>query len=96
MIDSAVQKMIDDPGMLICLIGQRVRYMGEEYEVTDLLAAEGLVILSSADGEDVQEDSYGRPSRMVPKRLELYFRDAHGQPTSIWEDLAFLDGPLAG
>jgi len=96
MTDSALQKMIDEPDTLIRLIGQRVRYMGEEYEVTDLLSEEGLMILSSEDGEDVQEDSYGRPSRLVPKRQQLRFRDVHGQPTGVWEDLAFLDGPLPG
>jgi len=94
MTDSALETMINKPETLICLIGQRVRYLDAEYEVTDLLVEEGLMILSSADCEDVQEDSYGRPSRMVPKREQLLFRDVHGQPTGIWDDLAFLDGPL--
>jgi len=96
MTDAALQMMIGEPESLIRLIGQRVRYLDEEYEVTDLLIDEGLMILSSADCDQVQEDSYGRPSRLVPRSQQLRFRDAHGQPTSIWLELAFLDGPLLG
>jgi len=76
------------------LIGRRVRYMGKAYEVTDLLLEDGLLILSSNEGEDVQEDSYGRPHRMVPQQKNLRFRDADKQATHIWDDLIFLDGPL--
>ena len=65
------------------------------FEVTDVLPEEGLIILSAIEGSDVQEDSYGRPTRLVPKRQNLHFRDAEGHPTSIWEELAFLDGPMA-
>jgi len=94
MTDSRIEAMVNAPEILICLIGQRVRYMQEEYEVTDLLVEEGLLILSSSEGEDVQEDCYGRPSRLVPRRHQLRFRDVHGQPSAIWQELAFLDGPL--
>jgi len=88
--------MIHEPEMLVALIGKRVRYAGEEFELTDLLFEEGLLILSSAEGETVQEDSYGRPSRLVPSSQELRFRDAQGQPGSVWDELVFLDGPLSG
>jgi len=94
MAESAMQIMIDDNDALARLIGRRVRYVGEEYEVTDLLPAEGMLILSSDHGCDVQDDSYGRPNRLVPKRQNLRFRDAEGHPSSIWDDLAFLDGPV--
>jgi len=94
MAESAMQALIDDYDALARLIGQRVRYLGEEYEVTDLLPAEGLLILSSDDGCDVQDDSYGRPHRLGPKRQNLKFRDAEGNPSSIWNELAFLDGPV--
>jgi len=96
MTDSALHRMIGEPEALIRLIGQRVRYLDEEYEVTDLLVEEGLMILSSADGDQVQEDSYGRPNRLVPRCQQLRFRDVHGEPTSIWVELSFLDGPLLG
>jgi len=94
MIDSILQKMIEDIEALSRLIGRRVRYLGEEYEVCDLLPEEGLIILSADFSSDVQEDSYGRPNRLVPKRHSLKFRDVEGHPTAIWEDIAFLDGPL--
>ncbi len=96
MTDQALQSMIDDDEAMCLLIGRRVRYFDVEYEVTDLLPEEGLMILSAHDGNDVQEDSYGRPHRLVPKRQNLRFRDAEGHPTGIWQDMAFLDGPLAG
>ena len=94
MVESAMQAMIEDYNALARLIGQRVRYLNEEYEVTDLLPEEGLLILSSDQGSDVQEDSYGRAHRLVPKRQNLKFRDAEGNPSSIWNELAFLDGPI--
>jgi len=94
MVEAALQNLIEDQDALARLIGQRVRYLNEEYEITDLLPEEGLLILSADEGSDVQEDSYGRPNRLVPKRQNLRFRDAEGCPSSIWDELAFLDGPL--
>jgi len=96
MTDQALQSMIDDVEAMCLLIGRRVRYFDVEYEVTDLLHEEGLMILSACDCNDVQEDIYGRPHRLVPKRQNLRFRDSDGQPTGIWQDMAFLDGPMAG
>jgi len=94
MADAGLQSLIEDHDALSRLIGKRVRYLNEEYEVTDLLPDEGLMILSADDGSDVQEDSYGRPHRLVPRRQNLKFRDAEGCPSNIWDELAFLDGPL--
>jgi len=94
MAEAALQNLIENHDALAGLIGQRVRYLNAEYEVTDLLPEEGLIILSADEGTDVQEDSYGRPNRLVPKRQNLKFRDAEGCPSSIWDELAFLDGPL--
>jgi len=94
MNDSILQIMIEDVELLSRLIGRRVRYLEEEYEISDLLPEEGLMILAADFGSDVQEDSYGRPNRLVPKRHSLKFRNVEGQPTAIWDDLAFLDGPL--
>jgi len=76
------------------LIGRRVRYMGKSYEITDLLLEDDLLILSSDEGMDVQDDSYGRPHRMVPHQKNLRFRGTDNQATHIWDDLIFLDGPM--
>jgi len=85
---------LGDDEKLRKLIGRRVRYMGKAYEVTDLLLEDDLIILSADEGMDVQEDSYGRPHRMVPCQHNLRFRDAEKQATHIWDDLIFLDGSL--
>lgn len=89
-----LQNMIDSDVEMSCLIGHRVRYLSEEYEVTDLLHEEGLLIISADVASDLQEDSFGRARRLVPKRQSLRFRDAEGKPSAIWDDLTFLDGPL--
>jgi len=95
MSNSMLQKMVDNAEYMVRLIGRRVQYQNASYEVTDVLPEEGLIILSAIEGSDVQEDSYGRPTRLVPKRQNLHFRDAEGHPTSIWEELAFIDGPMS-
>lgn len=89
-----LQKLVSDPAALRGLVGRRVRYMQREYEIADMLPEEGLMILSSEETSDLQEDSYGRPHRLVPGRQSVHFRDAEGQPTHVWEDLSFLDGPM--
>ena len=89
-----LQSMIDDHKEMVGLIGRPVRYLDEDYEVTDLLHDEGLLIISADVACDVQEDSFGRARRLVPRRQNLKFRDAEGRPSAIWDDLAFLDGPL--
>jgi len=94
MSDSALQGLIEDERAMRGLIGRRVSYLDQAYEITDFVADEDLLILSSDDQDGMQEDSYGRAHRMVPKQQSLRFRDAEGRPTHIWEELAFLDGPL--
>jgi len=84
-----------DEKAMRALIGRQVRYLGKLYTVTDVLAEDDLLILSSHDGTGVQEDCYGRPSRMVPNQKDLRFRDAEQKPTCVWDDLVFMDGPLA-
>lgn len=91
MIQQALQALINDERHLRQLIGRRVRYLDREYEITDLLLDEDLIILSASVATDVQEDSYGRAHRRVPKTQNLRFRDAQGQPTNIWQDINFLD-----
>lgn len=94
MNDAVLQGLIDDDASLRRLIGRRVSYLGKSYEITDLMPEEDLLILSADEGADVQEDSYGRAHRLVPHQQNLRFRDAEGHPTHIWDEMAFLDGPL--
>lgn len=94
MSDSALQGLIEDECAMRKLIGRRVHYLDQPYEITDFVPDEDLIILSADEEAALQEDSYGRASRMVPKQQPLRFRDAEGHPTHIWQELAFLDGPL--
>jgi len=94
MSDSALQGLIEDECAMRKLIGRRVNYLEQPYEITDYVPDEDLMILSADSEEDMQEDSYGRAHRMVPRQEILRFRDAEGHPTNIWEELSFLDGPL--
>jgi len=94
MSDSALQGLIEDEGAMRSLIGRRVNYLNGIYEITDYVPDEDLLILSSDEEDGMQEDSYGRAHRLVPKQHGLRFRDAEGHPTHIWQELAFLDGPL--
>lgn len=94
MSESGLQALVEDAAALRKLIGRRVSYMGQAYEIVDLLIEDDLLILSGDEGTDVQEDSYGRASRLVPHQHNLRFRDVDGHATHVWTELAFLDGPL--
>ena len=96
MSDSPLQGLIEDERAMRLLIGRRVNYLEHAYEITDYVPDEDLIVLSADGEEDLQEDSYGRAHRMVPKQQALRFRDAEGHPTNVWEELSFLDGPLKG
>lgn len=95
MSDPALQGLVQDREAMCALVGRRVRYLGEVYEISDIVFVEDMMILSADTCTEMQEDSYGRAHRRVPKVQNLRFRDAHGHPTQAWEDVAFLDGPLA-
>ncbi len=94
MSDPALQGLVQDRDAMCALVGRQVRYLGEIYEITDVVFDEDMMILSSDSGTEMQEDSYGRAHRRVPKVQNLRFRDASDQPTQAWEDVSFLDGPI--
>jgi len=94
MNDPALQGLVQDKDAMNALVGRRVRYLGEAYEITDIVFDEDMMILSATSGTEMQEDSYGRAHRRVPKVQNLRFRDASGCPTQAWEDVSFLDGPV--
>ncbi|MDX8398118.1 MAG: hypothetical protein R8K49_07360 [Mariprofundaceae bacterium] len=95
MSESGLQALVEDEKLLRALIGRRVSYMSKSYELIDVLIEDGLLILSADEGADVQEDSYGRAHRLVPHQQNLRFRDAEGQASHVWQEIAFLDGPLS-
>ncbi|RMH52845.1 MAG: hypothetical protein D6682_00635 [Zetaproteobacteria bacterium] len=73
------------------LCGRRVRYRGRSYIVADLLWEEGWMILQATDRDRVQNDSFGRPSRVVPDEVRLRLRNREGEPFPLWEELQPLD-----
>ncbi len=87
---------VNNEGLLRALVGRHVRYMGRQHQITDVLWEEGLLILSADDDMEVQDDSYGRPHRMVPQQQSLHIRDAEGHASQVWDDVVFLDGPMQG
>ncbi|MDX8392823.1 MAG: hypothetical protein R8K53_09730 [Mariprofundaceae bacterium] len=95
MSDPALQGLVQNREGMNALVGRRVRYLGQAYEITDVVFSEDMMILSADSGTEMQEDSYGRAHRRVPKVQNLRFRDTSGLPTQAWEDVSFLDGPLA-
>ena len=91
-----LQALFSNPDDLYALVGRRVRYLGDDYFICDILKDEDILILSSRCDESVQDDSFGRATRMVPKQQRLRFRDADGLPTAIWDEIIFLDGAING
>ncbi len=89
-----LQALFSNPDDLYALVGRKVRYLSDDYEVTDILADEDMLVLSSRSDDVVQDDCYGRAHRMVPKQQRLRFRDPDGKPTAIWDEIIFLDGAL--
>ncbi len=89
-----LQALFSRPDDLLALVGRKVRYLDEVYYICDILPDENMLVLSSRCEEAVQEDSYGRATRMVPKQQKLRFRDEQGKPTAIWDEIVFLDGAL--
>ncbi|WP_051938070.1 hypothetical protein [Ghiorsea bivora] len=89
-----LQALFSNLDDLRALVGRKVRYLNDDYEITDLLADEDMLVLSSRSDDVVQDDCYGRAHRMVPKQQRLRFRDPDGKPTAIWDEIIFLDGAL--
>jgi hypothetical protein len=89
-----LQALFSNHDDLYTLIGRQVRYLGEDFFISDLLINEDMMILSSHYDKAVQDDSFGRATRLVPKQHRLKFRDTEGNPTVIWDDIVFLDGAL--
>ncbi|MDQ7004149.1 MAG: hypothetical protein Q9N67_04200 [Ghiorsea sp.] len=89
-----LQALFSNPDKLRNLLSRKVRYLGEEYCISDILIEDNMLILSSHSNDAVQDDCYGRAHRMVPKQQRLRFRNNDGKPTAIWEEIIFLDGAL--
>ncbi len=80
-----------DPTALRALCGRQIRYRGECYQVTDVLWEDGLLILHANDRHEVQEDSFGRPSRVVPAERRIAIHNEDGSVSSIWQELELIE-----
>ncbi|MDX8389728.1 MAG: hypothetical protein R8M38_04465 [Mariprofundaceae bacterium] len=90
MLDSQLKEMANSDEMMRQLIGRTIGYLDQHYEVIDILFDEDMMILATDDHSDLQDDCYGRAHRRVPKRCELRFRNAEGEPTHIWDEITLL------
>jgi len=80
-----------NPSLLRKLCGRQVRYHGECYQIADVLWEDGLLILHASDRDQVQEDSFGRPSRVVPAERRLAIHNEDGSASSSWHELELID-----
>ena len=94
-MSKVISKLVSDDNAMRGLIGLQVSYLRERYEVWDVLPEDDTIVLAANDSTDMQDDSYGRPHRLVPKTQSLRFRDSEGKPTNIWDEIVFEEGPAA-
>ncbi|MDX8381798.1 MAG: hypothetical protein R8M14_06775 [Ghiorsea sp.] len=94
MSQTQLQTLLADSEALQALVGRTVRYLDEDYDICDILVDEKMLILASHCDKSVQDDSFGRATRMVPKQHRLRFCDDDGNATVIWDELIFLDGAM--
>ena len=77
-----------DAARAVC--GRYVHYQRQRYLIADVLWEEGWMILHATGRDEVQNDSFGRPSRVVPGELRIRLRNSDGTPTTIWQDMELL------
>ncbi|MCB1874415.1 MAG: hypothetical protein KDH88_00405 [Chromatiales bacterium] len=74
------------------LCGKRVRYLGEDLIVVDLLD-EPYALVLQADGDPaIQADLHGNPCRRAPRTLTVPLLDASGEKLN--PDLAEIGVPI--
>jgi len=73
------------------LCGRCVRYQHLHYEIADVLWEEGLMILHATDHKEVQNDSFGRPSRVVASEIRIHLRNSDGTPATTWQEMALIE-----
>ncbi len=53
------------------LTGQRFNYLGEVWQLVEVLGAEDALVISALQGGEVQSSQYGQPHRRAPRTLTL-------------------------
>jgi len=72
------------------LCGQHVHYQHQRYLIADILWEEGLMILHATDCNEVQNDSFGRPHRVVPSEVRIHLRNSDGTPAATWQEMQIV------
>lgn len=74
---------------LTSLLGRECRHQGQPYRLVDLLPAEGLLVLESAEARPaIQLDQFGRPSYRAPDLHPIPILTADG--TGMSQELEHL------
>jgi trehalose utilization protein len=81
-----------DLEQLRSLIGQRVRYAGEPYRITDVLPEGPSLVLEHRSHDRIQDDLQGRAYRRVPETFDLRLLDDAGHLSELLE-LLELEAP---
>ncbi|MDX8412857.1 MAG: hypothetical protein R8J85_02110 [Mariprofundales bacterium] len=85
-----LQQAFHDADAARQLCGQQICYHHLHYEIADVLWEEGLMILHATDHNEVQNDSFGRPSRVVASKLRIQLRNSDGTPASTWQEMELI------
>ncbi|MDQ6964128.1 MAG: hypothetical protein Q9M13_04315 [Mariprofundales bacterium] len=72
------------------LCGHQVRYHNIRYTIADILWEDGLMILHAINHNEVQNDSFGRPNRVVPSELHIQLRNSDGTLANTWQELELI------
>jgi len=72
------------------LCGKSVRYQQRRYLIADILWEDGMMILHDIDHNEVQNDSFGRPSRVVPGEIRIQLRNSDGTPATTWQKMELI------
>lgn len=90
MTPQAIQEMVNDSNKMNQIIGQHIRYLDHDYKIIDVVMDDGVMVAVDLHASSMQNDVYGRATRVVPQERTFMFRDHSGLPSHIWEDIRFI------
>ncbi|MDQ6962124.1 MAG: hypothetical protein Q9M28_06285 [Mariprofundaceae bacterium] len=89
-IPVAIQEMVNNTEKMHQMIGQHIRYLNKAYKIIDVVMDDGVMVAVDLHATSMQNDVYGRATRVVPDEKTFLFRDHSGSPSHIWDDITFL------
>jgi len=82
--------LVNDIEKMNLLIGQHILYLGKPYKIIDVIMSDGVMVATDALETSMQDDVYGRATRVVPEERTFLFRHRSGTPSQVWDDITFL------